>query len=72
MVNADGNIEDWLSKIESEMQRSIHDIVRQASVDCLAQDIETFIADQALRSRRPAAPEDEDSEPDDLGEPEPR
>ena len=35
-------------------------------------DIETFIADQALRSRRPAAPEDEDSEPDDLSEPEPR
>jgi len=25
------------------MQRSIHDIVRQAAVDCLAQDIETFI-----------------------------
>jgi len=43
VVNADGNIEEWLAKIEQEMQRSIHDIVRQAAVDCLSQDIGTFI-----------------------------
>jgi len=42
-VNAEGNIEDWMYKIELEMRASLHDIIRQASVDCLSQDIKTFI-----------------------------
>lgn len=43
-VVADGNIEDWMSRIEAEMKRSLKDIVRFAAVDCQSQDISTFIS----------------------------
>jgi len=43
-VVAEGNIEEWMFKIELEMRSSLHDIVRQASVDCLSMDIATFIS----------------------------
>jgi len=43
-VVAEGNIEDWMFKIELEMRASLHDIIRQASVDCISQDIKTFIS----------------------------
>lgn len=34
-VKAEGNIEDWLKKLEEEMRRTIKDILRNASRDCL-------------------------------------
>lgn len=34
-VKAEGNIEDWLKKLEEHMQHTIKDILRNASRDCL-------------------------------------
>jgi dynein heavy chain len=42
VVVAEGNIEEWLARVEKEMQDTIHNISRQASVDCMVQDIQTF------------------------------
>ena len=43
IVVADGNIEEWMGRIEAEMQRSLKDIVKAASVDCQELSIEQFI-----------------------------
>lgn len=42
VVVAEGNIEDWLSKVEGEMQNSLRNITRQAAVDCMVMPIEEF------------------------------
>lgn len=34
-VKADGNIEDWLKALEKEMQRSVRDVAREGSRDCM-------------------------------------
>ena len=42
-VNADGNIEDWMYRLECEMRNSIKDVCHQAAVDCQGQELEVFI-----------------------------
>lgn len=42
VVVAEGNIEEWLDRVEKEMQDSVHAIARQASVDCMVMPIQTF------------------------------
>lgn len=42
VVVAEGNIEEWLARVEKEMQDTLHNIARQAAVDCMVQDIQTF------------------------------
>ena len=42
-VKAEGNIEDWLKKLEEEMRRTIKDILRNASRDCMSNDFKGFI-----------------------------
>ena len=43
MVKAEGNIEDWLKKLEEEMQRTMRDILRNASRDALGMGLTDFI-----------------------------
>jgi len=42
VVVAEGNIEEWLSRVEGEMQNSLHNITRQAAVDCMVMPIQEF------------------------------
>ena len=42
-VKAEGNIEGWLLNLESEMQRSVRDICRDASRDCFTMELRQFI-----------------------------
>jgi dynein heavy chain len=42
-VKAEGNIEDWLKKIEEEMQRTIRDVIRNASRDCMQMGFADFV-----------------------------
>ena len=42
-VKAEGNIEDWLKKLEEEIRRTIKDILRNASRDCMQGSFGDFI-----------------------------
>eukprot|EP01038_Epipyxis_sp_PR26KG_P006437 gene6437-8857_t len=42
-VKANGNIEDWLGEIESEMQRSLKKLCEQAASDCINQPLRSFV-----------------------------
>ena len=41
-VKAEGNIEGWLQNLESEMQRSVRDVCREASRDCFSMELREF------------------------------
>jgi dynein heavy chain len=34
-VHAEGNIEDWLVKLQNEMQRTVKEVCREGCQDCL-------------------------------------
>jgi dynein heavy chain, axonemal len=42
-VRAEGNIEQWLSNLETEMQRSLRDVCKAASTDCMQMPLEEYI-----------------------------
>ena len=42
-VKAEGNIEDWLKKLEEEMRKTIKDILRDASRDCIQLSFDVFV-----------------------------
>ena len=42
-VKAEGNIEEWLCKLEKEMQRSIRHVCRNGAKDCFAMPLKEFI-----------------------------
>jgi dynein heavy chain, axonemal len=42
-VVADGNIEDWLLLLETEMKRTMKDVIRRAARDCFAMKLPEFI-----------------------------
>ena len=42
-VKAEGNIEDWLNKLEKEMQRSVRAVCSQGSKDCFSMPLRDFI-----------------------------
>jgi hypothetical protein len=42
-VKAEGNIEDWLAKLEKEMQRSMKKICQSAAQDCFSMPLREFI-----------------------------
>jgi dynein heavy chain len=42
-VYADGNIEDWLSLLEKEMQRTLKGMAAEAAVDCSTMDLREFV-----------------------------
>ncbi|CAG9316033.1 unnamed protein product [Blepharisma stoltei] len=41
-VKAEGNIEDWLKKLEDEMRKTVKDILRNASRDCMQMQYKDF------------------------------
>jgi len=41
-VKAEGNIEDWLCKLEKEMQRSMRYVCREGAKDCYTQELREF------------------------------
>jgi len=41
-VKAEGNIEDWLAKLEKEMQRSMKTICKTAAQDCWTKPLREF------------------------------
>lgn len=42
-LKAEGNIEDWLKKLEEEMRRTIRDVLRNASRDCMINSFTDFV-----------------------------
>lgn len=42
-VKAEGNIEDWLCKLEKEMQRSVREVCRRGAKDCMSMPLREFI-----------------------------
>jgi len=42
-VKAEGNIEDWLCKLESEMQRSVRQICSRGAQDCFSMPLREFV-----------------------------
>ena len=43
-MKAEGNIEDWLKKLEDEMRHTIKDIMRNASRDCMQKPYNEFVS----------------------------
>jgi dynein heavy chain len=41
-VKAEGNIEDWLWKLEKEMQKSVRAVCREGAKDCFTQELREF------------------------------
>lgn len=41
-VKAEGNIEDWLCRLQNEMQRSIRAVCREGAKDCYSQELKEF------------------------------
>ena len=46
-VKAEGLIEDWLSKLEKEMQRSVRAVCKDGSRDAFQQDLKEFVSYQS-------------------------
>ena len=42
-VQAEGNIEDWLCKLESEMQRTMRQICSRGAQDCFTMALKEFV-----------------------------
>lgn len=42
-VKAEGNIEDWLCKLEKEMQRSVRAVCSRGAKDCMTMPLREFI-----------------------------
>jgi len=42
-VKAEGNIEDWLLKLEKEMQRSVRTVCREGAKDCFTLPLREFV-----------------------------
>ena len=42
-VKAEGNIEDWLNKLEKEMQRSVRAVCRNGAKDCFSMPLREFV-----------------------------
>lgn len=42
-VKAEGNIEDWLYKLEKEMQKSMKKICQSAAQDCASMPLREFV-----------------------------
>ena len=42
-VKAEGNIEDWLCKLEKEMQRSVRAVCQSGAKDCFSMPLREFI-----------------------------
>jgi hypothetical protein len=43
-VKAEGNIEDWLLKLEKEMQRSVRAVCSSGAKDCFSVPLREFVA----------------------------
>ena len=43
-VKAEGNIEDWLLKLEKEMQRSMRAVCSRGAKDCFSMNLREFIS----------------------------
>jgi hypothetical protein len=43
-VKAEGNIEDWLLKLEKEMQRSVRAVCSRGAKDCFSMPLREFVA----------------------------
>jgi dynein heavy chain len=42
-VKAEGNIEEWLFRLEKEMQRSMRNVCSRGAKDCFSQPLREFI-----------------------------
>lgn len=42
-VKAEGNIEDWLNKLEKEMQRSVRAVCARGAKDCFSMPLRDFV-----------------------------
>ncbi len=42
-VKAEGNIEDWLAKLEKEMQKTMRKICQSSAQDCFTMPVREFI-----------------------------
>ena len=43
-VKAEGNIEDWLLKLEKEMQRSVRAVCSRGAKDCFSMPLREFVS----------------------------
>ena len=43
-VHAEGNIEEWLVKLQNEMQRSVRSVAQRGCQDCFSMGLKDFVA----------------------------